>query len=152
MQRISFDHLIGASHQRWREGEAECFGCLDVYNQLELNALLDGRVARELGPSVKMISCYEAGYDGFWLHRLLERHGVRNHVIDPASLQVDRRIRRAKTDRIDAARLLRSLMAHLRRGRSRTDGRGDGLLQLGAEERDHEVSILMSRTDAVVRY
>ena len=64
MQRISFDHLIGASHHRWWEGEAECFGCLDVYNQLELNALLDGRVARELGPSVKMISCYEAGYDG----------------------------------------------------------------------------------------
>ena len=61
-----------------------------------------------------MISCYEAGYDGFWLHRLLEGHGVRNHVIDPASSQVDRRIRRAKTDRIDAARLLRSLMAHLR--------------------------------------
>jgi transposase len=61
-----------------------------------------------------MISCYEAGYDGFWLHRLLEGHGVRNQVIDPASLQVDRRVRRAKTDRIDAARLLRSLMAHAR--------------------------------------
>jgi transposase len=55
-----------------------------------------------------------ASYDGFWLHRLLEGHGVRNHVIDPASLQVDRRVRRAKTDRIDAARLLRSLMAHVR--------------------------------------
>src|ERR1700745_1017224 len=46
-----------------------------------------------------MISCYEASYDGFWLHRLLEGHGVRNHVIDPASLQVDRRVRRGKTDR-----------------------------------------------------
>jgi transposase len=44
---------------------------------------------------------------------LLECHGVRNHVIDP-SLQVNRRVRRAKTDRIDAARLLRSLMAHAR--------------------------------------
>jgi transposase len=54
------------------------------------------------------------GYDGFWLHRQLEAHGVRNYVIDPASLQVDRRARRVKTDRIDAERLLRSLMAYLR--------------------------------------
>src|SRR6476619_408632 len=63
---------------------------------------------------VDVISCYEAGYDGFWLHRLLEAHGIRNYVIDPASLQVDRRARRVKTDRIDAERLLRSLMAYLR--------------------------------------
>jgi transposase len=60
------------------------------------------------------VSCYEAGYDGFWLHRLLEAHGIRNYVIDPASLQVDRRARRAKTDRVDVERLLRSLMAYRR--------------------------------------
>jgi transposase len=72
------------------------------------------RVAREVGRPVEMISCYEAGYDGFWIHRLLERQGVRSHVIDPASVQVDRRARRAKTDHIDAKRLLRSLMAYLR--------------------------------------
>ena len=63
---------------------------------------------------MEVISCYEAGYDGFWLHRLLEAQGVRNHVIDPASLQVDRRARRAKTDGIDVGKLLRSLMAYLR--------------------------------------
>jgi transposase len=51
--------------------------------------------------------CYEAGYDGFWPHRLLEAHGIRNYVIDPVSVQVDRRARRAKTDRIDVERLLR---------------------------------------------
>src|SRR5215471_17458694 len=50
---------------------------------------------------LKLISCYEAGYDGFWLHRLLEAHGVRNYVLDQASLLVNRRARRAKTDRID---------------------------------------------------
>ena len=61
-----------------------------------------------------MVSCYEAGYDGFWLHRKLEAHGIRNYVIDPASLQVDRRARRVKTDRSDTDRLLRSLMAYLR--------------------------------------
>jgi transposase len=53
-------------------------------------------------------------YDGFLLHRLLEAHGVHNHVIDPASLQVDRRARRAKTDGVDVGKLLRSLMAYLR--------------------------------------
>lgn len=58
-----------------------------------------------------MVSCYEAGYDGFRLHRLLRGHGIENHVMDPASLPVDRRARRAKTDRIDLAALLRTLMA-----------------------------------------
>ena len=72
------------------------------------------RVSRETGRAVDVISCYEAGYDGFWLHRILEAHGIRNYVIDPASLQVDRRARRVKTDRIDTERLLRSLMAYLR--------------------------------------
>jgi transposase len=72
------------------------------------------RVARELNRPVEVISCYEAGYDGFWLHRLLEAHGVRNYVIDAASLHVDRRARRAKTDHIDAVQLLRSLLAYLR--------------------------------------
>jgi transposase len=72
------------------------------------------RVARALARPVVVLSCYEAGYDGFWLHRLLEAHAVRNHVLDPASLQVNRRARRAKTDRIDADGLLRALMAHAR--------------------------------------
>jgi len=81
---------------------------------IELIEKIRRRVARELNRQVEMISCYEAGYDGFWLHRLLERHGVRNHVVDPASVQVDRRARRVKTDNIDVAKLLRSLMAYLR--------------------------------------
>jgi transposase len=51
---------------------------------LELMEQVRTRVAREVGRPVEMISCYEAGYDGFWLHRLLERQGVRSHVIDPA--------------------------------------------------------------------
>jgi transposase len=81
---------------------------------LELIEQVRARVSREIGRAVEVMSCYEAGYDGFWLHRQLEAHGVRNYVIDPASLQVDRRMRRAKTDRIDTERLLRSLMAYLR--------------------------------------
>jgi len=86
----------------------------DSEGLLALIARLQARVQAALGRPVAVVSCYEAGYDGFWLHRLLEAHGVRNHVLDPASLLVTRRARRAKTDRIDAASLLRALMAHLR--------------------------------------
>ena len=81
---------------------------------LELIDKIRSRVGRELKRPAEFISCYEAGYDGFWLHRLLEENGVRNYVIDPASLQVDRRARRVKTDNIDVTKLLRSLMAYLR--------------------------------------
>src|SRR6201987_2597976 len=61
---------------------------------LQLIERIRKRVSEELKKPVEVISCYEAGYDGFWLHRLLEARGVHNHVIDPASLQVDRRARR----------------------------------------------------------
>lgn len=54
--------------------------------------------------------CYEAGRDGFWLHRLLEGWGVQNVVVDPASIEVSRQARRAKTDRVD----LQSLLSKLR--------------------------------------
>ena len=65
---------------------------------MDLIARIRTRVVEALNRPVEVISCYEAGYDGFWLHRVLEAHGVRNYVIDPASLQVDRRARRVKTD------------------------------------------------------
>ena len=81
---------------------------------LELIDKIRSRIGRELKRPAEFISCYEAGYDGFWLHRLLEENGVRNYVIDPASLQVDRRARRVKTDNVDVTKLLRSLMAYLR--------------------------------------
>ena len=67
-----------------------------------------------LGQEVEIMSCFEAGYDGFWLHRVLTLAGIINLVVDPASIQVDRRARRVKTDRIDAQALLRFLMAHHR--------------------------------------
>jgi transposase len=72
------------------------------------------RAARKLGHNSLVVSCYEAGYDGFWLHRLLSAAGITNYVLDPASIAVEQRARRAKTDRIDGEQLLRSLMAHCR--------------------------------------
>ena len=58
----------------------------------------------------RAISCYEAGYDGFWLHRVLVERGIENHVLDGASLPVDRRAKHIKTDNIDAKRLLRAIV------------------------------------------
>lgn len=81
---------------------------------LELLDKVRRRVLRTLGTNAVFVSCFEAGYDGFWLHRLLHEHGIDNHVIDPASLQVNRRARRAKTDRTDVQALVRALMAHAR--------------------------------------
>jgi transposase len=57
-------------------------------------------------------SCYEAGRDGFWLHRYLTAHGVDNGVIDSASIEVNRRQRRTKTDRLDAGKLLNLLLRY----------------------------------------
>jgi transposase len=82
-----------------------------------LLALVEGvrvRAARVLGREPAVVSCYEAGYDGFWLHRRLEAAGISNFVFDPASIAVEQRSRRAKTDRIDGELLLRTLMAHCR--------------------------------------
>ncbi|NIQ89141.1 MAG: IS110 family transposase [Deltaproteobacteria bacterium] len=61
---------------------------------------------------VKILSCYEAGRDGFWLHRYLLSCGIENVVVDSSSIEVNRRKRRTKTDRIDARKLLRMLMRY----------------------------------------
>ena len=55
-------------------------------------------------------SCYEAGRDGFWLHRWFEGAGITNLVVDSSSIEVNRRARRAKTDRLDASKLLGLLL------------------------------------------
>jgi transposase len=65
-----------------------------------------------LADDAQVVSCYEAGRDGFWLHRYLTGLGVRNVVVDSSSIAVDRRARRAKTDRLDARSLLGMLVRH----------------------------------------
>jgi transposase len=90
---------------------------LDGGDHAGLLALIDRmreRVTRAVGAGPAVVSCYEAGYDGFWLHRLLMTAGIRSHVFDPASIAVEQRARRAKTDRIDGEQLLRTLMAYCR--------------------------------------
>lgn len=59
-----------------------------------------------------VVSCYEAGREGFWLHRWLEAEGIENRVVDSASIEVNRRKRRVKADRLDGRKLLRMLIRH----------------------------------------
>jgi transposase len=66
----------------------------------------------KLSDEVKILSCYEAGRDGFWLHRYLLSCGIDNRVVDSSSIEVNRRKRRAKTDRIDAKKLLGMLIRY----------------------------------------
>jgi len=87
----------------------------DVDALLQLFARLRLRAAEATGvPDAPILCCYEAGYEGFWLYRRLTAAGVRVLVIDPSSLLVNRRAKRAKTDRIDAKAMIRALMAHNR--------------------------------------
>lgn len=80
--------------------------------------LLTARVQFGLRVDAPVRSCYEAGRDGFWLHRWLDVHGIANVVVDSASIEVSRRARQAKTDRLDAVRLL-ALLQRWARGEPR---------------------------------
>jgi transposase len=73
-----------------------------------------GRAKQRFGlpESSPVFSCYEAGREGFWLHRLLTQMGVINLVVDSSSIEVNRRARRAKTDRLDAAKLISMLLRY----------------------------------------
>jgi transposase len=82
----------------------------DVAGLTALVARLKAQAERYCGGPVQVVSIHEAGLDGFWVHRMLQANGVESHVVDAASIAVDRRSRRAKTDRIDVERLLRTLM------------------------------------------
>lgn len=86
-------------------------------NKNALLAAIDGYRARAaaVGYTVdRVIATYEAGWSGFWLARWLVAQGVEVHVVQPSSVPVDRRLRRAKSDGIDAELLLRTLLAWLR--------------------------------------
>lgn len=86
----------------------------DVRSLLQVLARAREKVVEAGFGDVEIHTCYEIGYDGFWLHRLLEEEGIHNYVLDSASIQVSRRSRHLKTDRLDAEALVRVLLALLR--------------------------------------
>ena len=85
----------------------------DTAALLALIAELRSSASRKLGGIAGVACCFEAGRDGFWLQRLLAAHGIAAHVLEPTSVLVNRRARRAKTDRLDAEGMLRVLAAWL---------------------------------------
>jgi transposase len=66
----------------------------------------------DLPETASVVSCYEAGRDGFWLHRFLEAHGITNYVVDSSAIEVSRRQRRAKSDGLDVRKLLSMLIRY----------------------------------------
>lgn len=85
----------------------------DTTALLALISDLRSRAETKLRQAVDVACCFEAGRDGFWLHRLLTAHGAIAYVLEPTSILVNRRARRAKTDRLDAEGMLRVLAAWL---------------------------------------
>jgi transposase len=81
---------------------------------LALLARLRASAERRCGGPVPVTLIQEAGLDGFWIHRLLSQHGIDSHVVDPASIAVNRRQRRIKTDAVDGETLVRTLLAFSR--------------------------------------
>jgi transposase len=77
-----------------------------------LESITKAKARCGLAPGADVHSCYEAGRDGFWLHRWLIAHGIDNIVVDSASIEVNRRARRAKTDRLDGDKLLAMLIRY----------------------------------------
>ena len=77
-----------------------------------LECLSKAQTRCSLSAECKVHSCYEAGRDGWWLHRWLIEQGIDNIVVDAASIEVNRRARRAKTDRLDGDKLLAMLVRH----------------------------------------
>jgi transposase len=100
--------LTGAKKSRLHRIEGGDTGAL-----LALIAELRSRALTELGGAAEVACCFEAGRDGFWLYRLLTAHGILVYVLEPTSILVNRRSRRAKTDRLDAEGMLRVLAAWL---------------------------------------
>ena len=86
----------------------------DGADLIELLSRSMAKAEQRYGVQVKAIVIQEAGLDGFWIHRLLLANGIESHVVDAASIAVNRRHRRAKTDAIDGEMLLRTLMAWAR--------------------------------------
>ena len=105
------------SNSKWKlgfsDGNKMRFKTIDARKLEQLKEEIQKAKGRfRLDDDVRIVSCYEAGRDGFWLDRYLLSHGIGNVVVDSSSIEVNRRKRRAKTDRIDARKLLNMLMRY----------------------------------------
>jgi len=104
----------------WKLGFSSAFGQMPLVRDIGSRdrKVLLAQIAwakKKLGlPSgCRVVSCYEAGREGFWLHRFLVNEGVENLIVDSSSIEVPQKQRRAKTDRLDLAGLCDLLARHL---------------------------------------
>ena len=107
------------SDKQWRlafgDGTRQRQVVIEAGNVAGLCEQIDKAKAKwDMSANCPVVSCYEAGRDGFWLHRQLTALGIVNRVVDAASIEVSRRARRAKTDRLDARGLLEKLIRYER--------------------------------------
>src|SRR6195952_4827636 len=86
----------------------------DIAGLLARLSQLTEKARARTGHIFPIIVIQEAGLDGFWIHRVLQKEGIESHVVDPASIATSRRRRRGKTDTIDGAGLVRALLAYKR--------------------------------------
>src|SRR3982751_3006383 len=86
----------------------------DIAALLARLSQLQEKARARTGHVFPIIVIQEAGLDGFWIHRVLQKEGIESYVVDPASIATSRRRRRAKTDRIDGEALVRALLADKR--------------------------------------
>lgn len=108
---------IELSASTWKLGFADQLGrpprvrTLDAGNFEKLIAEIKAaKQLFKLDDDAPVVSCYEAGRDGFWIHRCLVSLGIESHIVEPASIEVNRKKRRAKTDRIDAQKIVLALL------------------------------------------
>ena len=105
------------SNKRWKlgfsNGERQRQVSIEAGDWIGLNEQIV-RAQEKLGLAAdcRIVSCYEAGRDGFWIHRALVDEGIENVVLDSTSIEVNRRQRRAKSDKVDVKALLRLLQRH----------------------------------------
>jgi len=113
-------HLaIELSNSKWKLGFTPSFGqkprekSIDAGDFESLKAeIFKAKERFNLPSDTPVVSCYEAGRDGFYIHRFLESIGVKNIVIEPASIEVNRRAKRAKTDKLDLEKMLTMLIRY----------------------------------------
>jgi transposase len=86
----------------------------DIGNLLDRLRSLQERVRAQRKQLPPLVVIQEAGLEGFWIHRVLAENGIESHVVDPASIATSRRLRRAKTDKLDGDTVVRDLLAYKR--------------------------------------
>jgi transposase len=109
--------VLELSNKSWKlgfsDGTRSRQNTIDAGDFVALNEMIvRGKEKFRLPSECRIVSCYEAGRDGFWIHRALVEAGIENHVIDSSSIEVNRRKRRAKTGKVDVKSMLRLLQRY----------------------------------------